>query len=116
MDLAERFFGPLLAAAPGGDVLRRDAPRRAGQARDARSRDGTQTKSVGAKLLVLVPFAIPGDAGTESMWLEVTRYDARSVTGTVKDDPLAATEVTRGESVTKARLQVEDVELREARP
>jgi uncharacterized protein YegJ (DUF2314 family) len=115
VDLAERFFGPLLAAAPTEDVLK--ARRRAAQDKLAASFAKWDTgKAAGAKVLVLLPFGIPGDAGTESMWLEVTRYDAQTVTGTVKDDPLAATDVTRGETVTRPRAQVEDVELREAKP
>ena len=50
------------------------------------------------------------------MWLEVTRYDAQTVTGTLKDDPLGATDVARGDSVTRPRAQVEDVELRGVTP
>jgi hypothetical protein len=115
VDLAERFFGPLLAAAPAQDVL--DARRRAAQEKLAASVGRWETaRSAGAKLLVLVPFSIPGDAGTESMWLELTSADARSVTGTVMDDPLGATDVKRGDVVTRPRTEVEDVDLRGVRP
>jgi hypothetical protein len=115
VDLAERFFGPLLAAAPGEDVL--EARRSAAQEKlTASLAKWDATKASGSKLVVMVPFAIPGDAGTESMWLEVTRYDARTVTGTVLDDPLGATDVTRGSSVTRPRIDVEDVELRVSKP
>jgi hypothetical protein len=111
VDLAERFFGPILAASPGSDVL---AERR-GKAQEKLgallSRWDAQ-KAKGAKLLVMLPFPIPGDAGVESMWIDVTRVDARNVTGTVVDDPLGATDVKHGDEVTRLRTQVEDVELR----
>jgi hypothetical protein len=115
VDLAERFFGPLLAASPTQDVL--DARRHAAQEKLSASVGRWEAaRAAGAKLLVLVPFPIPGDAGTESMWLEVTGADAKSVTGTVMDDPLGATEVKRGDVVTRPRTEVEDVELRGVRP
>ena len=63
---------------------------------------------------MLVPFAIPG-GGSESMWLEVTRADAGHVTGRVMDEPLAATEVHKNDVVTRARAEVEDVDLRTPR-
>lgn len=115
MDLAGRFFGPFLAASPGEDVL---APRRAKAQERLASALGRweAQKAKGATLLVLLPFAIPGDAGVESMWLEVTRADARTVTGKVMDEPLGATDVKRGDEVTRPRSQVEDLELRGATP
>ncbi len=115
VDLAERFFGSLLAAAPGDEVL--DARRAGAQAKLAATlAKWDASKGDGAKLLVLVPFPIPGDAGTESMWLQVTRYDARSITGVVIDDPLGATDVTRGSTVTRARNDVEDLDLHGGKP
>jgi hypothetical protein len=42
-----------------------------------------------AKLLVRVPFPIAGDGGTESMWIERTAYDARTVTGKLSMIPSA---------------------------
>jgi hypothetical protein len=115
VDLAERFFGSMLAAAPGDEVL--DARRAGAQAKLAATlAKWDASKGDGAKLLVLVPFPIPGDAGTESMWLQVTRYDARSITGVVIDDPLGATDVTRGSTVTRARNDVEDLDLRGGKP
>ena len=109
--LAEAFFGPGLAASPGEAVLR-------GQASKAQRRLGpalqrwTTGRSRGDKLLVRVPFPIPGDAGTESMWIEVSGYADATVTGTLVDDPLAATDVEKGQSITRPRGEVEDVDER----
>jgi len=110
IDLAERFFGRLLAASPGDDVLTpRHTKAQAGLAAAlARWEAG---KARGAKLLLLVPFVIAGDAGVESMWIEVTRADARTVTGTLTDEPLGATDVKPGDEATRPRAQVEDLEL-----
>jgi uncharacterized protein YegJ (DUF2314 family) len=115
VDLAERFFGPILAASPDSDVL---ASRRGkAQARLAAALTTWEAqKTTGAKLMVLLPFPIPGDAGVESMWIDVTRSDARTVTGKVVDDPLGATDVKHGDEVTRPRTQVEDVELRGVKP
>ena len=115
VDLAERFFGPILAASPDSDVL---ASRRGkAQARLASALTTWEAqKTTGAKLLVMLPFPIPGDAGVESMWIEVTKADARSVTGKLVDDPLGATDVKHGDEVTRPRTQVEDVELRGVKP
>ena len=111
LDLAERFFGPVLAAAPTAETL--DARRKQAQGKLAAAvRRWGGGKDGGAKLLVMLPFPIPGDAGVESMWIEVTRLDARTVTGKLLDDPLAATDVTRGAEVTRPRGDVEDVEER----
>jgi hypothetical protein len=115
VDLAERFFGPVLAASPGEDVLR--TRRVTAQAKLAASLARWEAqKATGAKLLVLLPFPIPGDAGLESMWLEVSKVDAHTVTGKLTDDPLGATDVKRGDEVTRPRSQVEDLELRGGAP
>jgi hypothetical protein len=115
VDLAERFFGPLLAAGPGPAVL--NARRSKAQARLASALEQWDgARAGGARLLVLLPFTIPGDAGTESMWVQVTRFDARNVTGKVLDDPLGATDVKRGDEVTRPRAQVQDVDLRGVSP
>jgi Uncharacterized protein conserved in bacteria (DUF2314) len=115
VDLAERFFGPVLAASPGEDVLR--ARRAKAQARlEAALGRWDAQKASGAKVMVLLPFTIPGDAGVESMWIDVTRADARTVTGTLTDEPLGATDVKRGDEVTRPRTQVEDFEIRGGTP
>ena len=62
--------------------------------------------------MVGVPFALTGDAGVEEIWLEVTAFDARTVTGRVMDDPLAATDVHKGALVTRSRADVDDVDLK----
>lgn len=111
VDLAERFFGPLLAASPAADVL--DERRDRAQARLASAlAKWTVGRTTGTRLLVLVPFGIPGDAGTESMWIDVTRADGRTITGKVLDDPLGATDVHKGDEVTRPRTDVEDMDLR----
>ena len=62
----------------------------------------------GKRLLVRLPFPIPGDVGFEAMWVEVTSYATDTVTGTVVDEPIA-TDVARGDRVTRPRTEVEDV-------
>jgi hypothetical protein len=113
VELAERFFGPLLMGSPGGDVL---ATRHA-QAQAALSSSLAQWsagRASGATLLVQLPFAIPGDGGIESMWIDVTRFDDATVTGKVEDDSLGATYVHRGDEVTRPRAEVDDLQLRGA--
>ncbi|MGH7437157.1 MAG: DUF2314 domain-containing protein [Polyangiaceae bacterium] len=112
--LAEAFFGPGLAASPGEGVLH-------GQASRARRNLGpslerwTAGHAKGDRLLLRVPFPIPGDAGSESMWIEVTGYGDATVSGTLVDEPLAATDVEKGQSITRPRGDVEDIDERAAR-
>jgi len=111
LDLAERFFGPVLAAAPTAGAM--NERRKAAQAKLATALAHWEGgKDGGAKVLVLLPFPIPGDAGVESMWIEVTRFDGQRVTGKLTDEPLGATDVTLGQEVTRPRTDVEDVEAR----
>jgi uncharacterized protein YegJ (DUF2314 family) len=58
-----------------------------------------------------MPFDIPG-GGKESLWVEVIRHDAHTLTGHVADEPLAATDVARGDEVTRPRSDVQDVRVR----
>ncbi len=115
VDLAERFFGRILAASPDSDVLAFQRAKAQGKLA-ALVTSWEAQKAGGARLLVMLPFVIPGDAGVESMWIEVTKADARTVTGRVMDDPLGATDVKHGDEVTRPRADVEDVELRGAKP
>jgi hypothetical protein len=115
LDLAERFFGPVLATSPGEEVLR-TRRERAQAALEAALERWQARKESGARVMVLLPFPIPGDAGVESMWLEVTKADGRTVTGRLIDDPLGATDMKRGDEVTRPRAQVEDLELRGGGP
>ena len=110
MDLAERFFGRLLAAAPEDGVM--VGRREKAQKELAGALERWSAAHGKGRLLVQVPFVIPGDAGSESMWIEVTRFDARSVTGKLVDDPLGATDVARGDEVTRPRAAVEDLDAR----
>lgn len=113
--LAESLFGPALAASPGEGVLR-------GQASKARRNLGpalerwTAGHAGGARLLLRLPFTIPGDAGIESMWIEVTGYSDATVTGTLVDEPLAATDLEKGQSLTRPRADVEDIDERSVAP
>ena len=115
IDLAERFFGNILAASPGEGALAERRAKAQGKLTAAVSSWEAQ-KAGGAKLLVELPFPIPGDGGVESMWIEVTKADARTLTGRVMDDPLGATDVKHGDEVTRPRTDVEDVELRGGKP
>jgi hypothetical protein len=119
LDLSELIFGPSLAASPGEASLRASRARAqsalpAALARWSATRPATS-------LLVRLPFAITGDCdaeagcGTESMWIEVTGYDARTLKGKLVDDPLGATQFQRGDEITRPRSEVEDIEARDRR-
>jgi hypothetical protein len=110
VDLAERFFGPVLAASPGGDVMNA-RQKKAQEALAAALAKWSAGHGSGTKLLVQLPFTIPGDAGSESMWLDVTGFNARTVTGRLVDEPLGATDVHFGDEVTRLRAEVEDLKL-----
>jgi hypothetical protein len=110
VDLAERFFGPVLAASPGGDVMNARQKKAQEELAGALAKWSAGHGS-GTKLLLQLPFTIPGDAGSESMWLEVTGFNARTVTGHLVDEPLGATDVHFGDEVTRLRADVEDLKL-----
>jgi hypothetical protein len=113
LELAERFFGRELAASPGEAVVRAGAARAQRGLGDALARwKAAREQDAGAKLLVRLPFEIPGEAGIESMWVEVTGFDERTVRGKLLDEPLAATDVEKGEEVTRRRGEVEEVRER----
>ena len=110
VDLAERFFGPVLAASPGSDVMNA-RQKKAQEDLAAALAKWNAGHASGTRLLVQLPFTIPPDAGTESMWLEVTGFNARTVTGHLVDEPLGATDVHFGDEVTRLRADVEDLKL-----
>ncbi len=129
LDLSERFFGSSLAASPGEATLRagrekaqRELPAALAAWSAARATRGPASRATAATtrpdgsppatLLVRLPFEIAGEGGTESMWIEVTGYDARTVTGRLVDDPLGATQFNRGEAITRPRGDVEDLTAR----
>jgi hypothetical protein len=114
MDLAGRFFGSL-AAAPAADVIAERRDRAQIRLTTALSR-WSEGRATGTKLLVLLPFPIPGNGGSESMWIDVTRADGKSVTGKVIDEPLGATDVHKGDEVTRPKSDVEDLDLRAPKP
>ncbi|HEY4015457.1 MAG TPA: hypothetical protein VGM06_19060 [Polyangiaceae bacterium] len=106
LELAERFFGPILAGSSAAERDRRDLAQ--GRLAAALAR-WTAEQPRGPRLAVALPFAIPGDAGVESMWIEVTRYDATSVGGILLDEPLGATDHAPGEAVLRPRSEVLDL-------
>jgi hypothetical protein len=111
LDLSARFFGSGLAASPDEATLRaaREKAQRDLPAALARSSAPAGDGANRPTLLVRLPFPIAGDSGTESMWVAIERYDARTVTGKLIDDPLGATDFNQGDSVTRPRDQVEDL-------
>ncbi len=111
LELAERFFGPVVDAPPDETALRAERER-AQRMLAPLLTQWTATRRTGARLLVRLPFAIAGDAGVESMWVEVTGYDGRALTGLVVDEPVAVTDIARGDRVTRLRSEVEDVRVR----
>jgi hypothetical protein len=115
LDLAERLFGPALAASPGEDVVRGRAAKAQRVLGAAIARWSAARETGGSKLLVLLPFPIPGDAGIESMWVEVTEVHERTIAGRLVDEPLGATDVSRGDTVTRPRAEVEDIDEPSAR-
>jgi hypothetical protein len=111
LELVERFFGPFAATAPDPDAARAEA--QSAQSRLAGAlATWTGSRARGARLLVRLPFPIPGGAGDESMWIDVGSYDATTITGTLLDDPLGATDLARGDRVTRPRTDVERFDLR----
>jgi hypothetical protein len=119
LDLSERFFGSSLAASPGEASLRasRDKAQRALPAALAH----WSATRPGGSLLVRLPFDIAGECdagadagcGTESMWIDVTGYDARTIRGKLVDDPLGATQFNRGDAIARPRTDVEAIEARD---
>jgi hypothetical protein len=112
LDLAERFFGPAVASSPDEGALRATRERAQRGLPPALAR-WSASRPAGPDLFVQLPFDIAGDGGIESMWVEVTRYDARSVTGKLADDPLGATQFNRGDEITRSRTDVEDLDTRD---
>jgi hypothetical protein len=105
VELGERFFGSVLGAPPDEASQRTEQTRTAKQLAAAFEPGGA---GHGAKVFVRLPFEIPGGGGGhEALWVEVTGHDARTVTGRIDDDPLAATDVERGQEVTRPRADVE---------
>jgi uncharacterized protein YegJ (DUF2314 family) len=113
LDLAERYFGAELAAAPDEATLRAARDKAQRELPAALARWTATRANGGSTLLVRLPFDIAGDGGTESMWIDVTRYDTRSVTGRLVDDPLGATQFTQGDEITRPRTDVEEVDERD---
>jgi uncharacterized protein YegJ (DUF2314 family) len=113
LELAERFFGSVLATAPDESTQKSDQTRAARELADALDRtSATEGKGSGrATVFVRLPFEIPG-GGSEALWVEVTGHDARTITGRIADEPLAATDVERGQTVTRARSDVQGVRVR----
>jgi hypothetical protein len=111
LELVERFFGSFAATAPDPETVRTEARAAQSQLGGALAK-WTASRGRGMALLVRLPFGIPGDAGVESMWVDVSSYDATTITGTLVDDPLGATDLARGDRVTRPRAEVERFELR----
>ncbi len=118
LDLSELFFGPSLAASPGEASLRASRDK-AQSALPAALAHWSSTRP-GESLLVRLPFAIAGECdagadagcGVESMWVEVTGYDARAIKGKLVDEPLGATQFNRGDAISRPRSDVEEIEVR----
>jgi len=115
LQLAEHFFGRVLGVSTETATVneaRRDDARRDLDEALARWQS---IRANGGAVLVRLPFAIPGDAGSEAMWVEVKAFDRGTVTGTLVDEPLAAVSVEEGAMVSRRRDEVEAVEVRAER-
>jgi hypothetical protein len=108
LELGEALFGPLLAVPDDDASLHADETRAAAALAAALDRENG---TAGGRVLVRLPFDIPG-GGHELLWVEVTSHDARTITGRIADEPLAATDVEHGQSVTRPRSEVQDVRVR----
>jgi hypothetical protein len=117
LELVERVLGPIPVAPPDETTARArasTAQRALTRLFEAAPRDGTADASDDAgvaTIWVRLPFAIPG-GGVESLWVRVTGHDASTITGRIDDDPLAATDVARGDAITRPRVAVEAVRSR----
>ncbi len=119
-DLAASFFGMDNEGQSPLDELRgtRDkAQRMLASAFDRYSK----LKGQGGALFVEIPFPTAVDGGSDPianpdafdfMQLEVTGFDATTVTGTLYEDPAGAVGVKKGDSVTRKRTEVTDYVLR----
>lgn len=58
------------------------------------------------------PFSGAGDAGTEWMWIEVRRCDARACTGPLTNTPTLATNLAEGKAASVSRAEAADWLLR----
>ncbi|MCL2448093.1 MAG: DUF2314 domain-containing protein [Polyangiaceae bacterium] len=108
LELAERFFGSVLAAPPDEVTQKGKHSRTARELGDALDRSSADGR---AHVFVRLSFDIPG-GGREWLWVEVTAHDARTITGRIADDPLAATDIERGQVVTRPRADVDGVRVR----
>jgi len=123
LELAELFFGSL-AASPGEASLRasRERAQRALPAALAHW-SATRSASSASTLLVRLPFDIAGECdagdgagcGVESMWVDVSGYDAHAIKGKLVDDPLGATQYHRGDEISRPQTDVEEIEARDRR-
>jgi hypothetical protein len=110
--LAEHFFGRVLGASTDRAAANPGQRREARRGVDEALARWGETSDAGGKLLVRLPFDILGDAGVEAMWVEVTDFNDKTVTGSLVDEPLAAVTFSRGQSVTRRRDEVEAVTVR----
>jgi uncharacterized protein YegJ (DUF2314 family) len=109
--LATAFFGEPTPETPNEEEMRAHAERARAKLPELLARLSTE-RDAGARLFVQLPFPIAGDAGTEWMWVEVSRFDDRTVTGALADDPLGAVGLRRGSTVTRPRSEVSDLSWR----
>jgi hypothetical protein len=114
LELVERVLGPVTAAPPDEGAVRArasTAQRDLTRLFAAPPADALADDASGAAIWVRLPFPIPG-GGVEPLWVRVTAHDASTVTGRIDDDPLAATDVSRGDAVTRPRTDVDAVRSR----
>jgi hypothetical protein len=113
LELLEHLYGPTELVATDDASMQARASRAKRDLASAldRAPDG---KAAPGEVWVRLPFAIPG-GGAESLWVRVTRHDGQTVTGTIDDDPIAATDVARGDPVTRPRADVQAVRTSAAR-
>lgn len=118
-DLSASFFGAAGDAPSPEEELR--ATRTKAQMRLADALARWRKMKPGASLFVEIPFPTDASGATDPMSnpdafdflsIEVTAFDATTVTGTVYEDPGGALGVKKGDSVTRKQTEVTDYVMR----
>lgn len=111
---AEAFFGEAAPSwDPSDDQFRQTKERAQNTLADVLTRWKAEK---GAVLQALVPFHFAADGGAdaggeEDLWMSVTAFDAKSVSGILIDDGVLMPALKRGDKVTRPRGEVNDYQM-----
>ncbi len=119
-DLAASFFGLADEGPSALDEMRGTREKAQRALNDVLDRFA-KMKGQGAALFLEIPFPTATDGGSDPMAnpdafdfisIEITSFDATTVTGTLYEDPAGAVGVKKGDSLTRKRAEVTDYVLR----